>query len=457
METRRSALWRDPLRALLTARVGGRGLCCLCAALCAAFFAGALASLAGETGAAAVALTGAACLGLLLWGAHAALGDGSEAMLWLCVALTGALAIAAHLAMLGIKPGRYANTIAPMLEDMYHYDLLTAAAWEDGSWSGGHLLVMALVSRLESFPRMTALKLFDMVCQCLCGCAVLRLSLARGAKAAGAVAGMLACVLAPTMLLNAGCWLHFDATFSMLALWGLFFLLTDRPLAGCALWGLALGTKLQSAFLFPLLLPLFMRGKVSLRHLLALAAAAVAVQAAILLDRQGFAALLARYAGQLASARESIGLGDNAPGVFGLMNVASVREFSGMGLYFGIAAALMIALALLRAKGTPSPDAWLLGAWLLAAALPLLLPQMNARCLYLATLLGFALAKNARRAAALAILEFVSLCGYMKSIFGVEFLPIAFLSLLAIGAAALLFAELTDALAGKEDAHAKAA
>ena len=276
-------------------------------------------------------------------------------------------------------------------------------------------------------------------------------------KAAGAVAGMLACVLAPTMLLNAGCWLHFDATFSMLALWGLFFLLTDRPLAGCALWGLALGTKLQSAFLFPLLLPLFMRGKVSLRHLLALAAAAVAVQAAILLDRQGFAALLARYAGQLASARESIGLGDNAPGVFGLMNVASVREFSGMGLYFGIAAALMIALALLRAKGTPSPDAWLLGAWLLAAALPLLLPQMNARCLYLATLLGFALAKNARRAAALAILEFVSLCGYMKSIFGVEFLPIAFLSLLAIGAAALLFAELTDALAGKEDAHAKAA
>ena len=458
MDERKKEMLRDPLRYLVTSRVSGAALCALCAAACCAFFAAAMVLCAGMQGAGVIALVGALCLGILLWGAHAALGEESETAVWLCVALMGALAIGAHLAMLGIRPGRWSSVLSPLLGDMWSYDLLTAMAWEEGSWSGGYLLVCALVSRLESFPQMTALKLFDLVCQCLCGTAVARLALARQAKRTGAVAGMMACVLAPTMLLNAGCWLHCDAMFAMFALWGLLFILKDKPLAGCALWGLALGTKLQSAFLFPLLIPLFIKKKVSLRHLLALAAAAIACQAAILLDRQGLSALVMRYSLQLESARESIGLGDHAPGVFGLMKTASVREFSGMGLYFGIATALLVATALLRVKEDASDEVWLLGAWLLAAGLPLVLPQMNARCLYLAGMLAFALAGNARRMIACGLLEFVSLCGYMASIFGAEILPISVLSLLAIAAALLILLEAVQAMESeREDADEQAA
>ena len=458
MDERKRAILRDPLRALMTARVRGAGLVALFACACCAMFFAALAMCAGTQGALVIALVSALCVDLLLWGAQAALGEDGTAAVWLCVALLGALAIAAHLSLLEIRPGRWGNLIGPMLDEMWNYDLLTATAWEENSWSGVYLLVCGLVSRLESFPRMTALKLFDLVCQCLCGAAVARLALARRAKAPGAVAGMMACVLAPTMLLNAGCWLHCDATFAMFTLWGLVFLLKDKPLAGCALWGLALGTKLQSAFLFPLLIPMFMKGKVSLRHLLALAGAAIACQAAILLDKQGLSALVTRYAAQLADARESIGLGDRAPGVFGLMKIAAVRAFSGMGLYFAIATALLVAMALLRAREKPSAELWLLGAWLLAAGLPLVLPQMNARSLYLAGMLAFALAGNARRMLACALLELVSLCGYMAGIFGAEILPISVLSLLAIAAAMLILLETVRALQSeKEDAHGQAA
>ena len=458
MAERKRAILRDPLRALMTARVNRTGQVALFAAACAAMFVAAMVLCAGMQGTLVIALVSALCLDILLWGAQAALGEESETAVWLCVALLCALAIGAHLAMLEIKPGRWGKVLGPLLEEMWSYDLLTATAWEGGSWSGVYLLVCALVSRLEGFPQMTALKLFDLACQCLCAAAVVRLAIARGAKRTGAVAGMMACVLAPTMLLNAGCWLHCDATFAMFTLWGLVFILKDKPLAGCALWGLALGTKLQSAFLFPLLIPLFMKGKVSLRHLLVLAAAAVACQAAILLDRQGLSALVMRYSLQLEDARQSIGLGDHAPGVFGLMKVASVREFSGMGLYFGIAAALLVAMALLRTRGMPSEEVWMLGAWLLAAGLPLVLPQMNARCLYLAGMLAFALAGNARRMIACGLLEFVSLCGYMASIFGAEILPISVLSLMAIAAALLILLEATRAMQDtKEDIHGQAA
>lgn len=152
---------------------------------------------------AVIALTGAFCAALLTWGAWRKLND-QPVMVLLCAALLAMLAVAAHLALLSIRPGRVSKVLEPMLADMWNYDLLTAMAWEDKAWSGGYLVVMALVSRLESFPQVIALKLFDLVCQTLAALAVLNLAAKRGAKSGAAVMGMLACVLAPTMLLNAG-------------------------------------------------------------------------------------------------------------------------------------------------------------------------------------------------------------------------------------------------------------
>lgn len=445
---------RDPLRALMMAVPQGRGAGALCTALCALFAAAAYALLRETQGAAAIALCGAAGLALLLWGVSQALrGTKEPALVWLFAAAACMLAVAAHLAMLDIKPGRYTKVLAPLFEDMWNYEMITALAWEDDGWSGVYLIVCALISRLQTFSQLYAVKLFDMICQCLCGVAVVRLAKRRGAGVLSCLGGMLACVLAPTMLMNAGCWAQCDATFAMLTLWGLALLLeeTERgvpahSLAGCVLWGLALGTKLQSAFLFPLLIVLFMNRRVSLRHLLALVGTYLLSQSAILIDGQGLAAVLARYSQQLANARGSIGLSDHAPGVYALMKVASVREFSGMGLYLGIACALIVVWALLR-RGRPLDDeALLLAALLLAAGLPLVLPQMNARSLYLAGMLAFALADTPKRLAVAAALEVVSLCSYMEAVFGLTIMPMSTLSLIAIAAATVTALELSQKL-----------
>jgi len=259
-------------------------------------------------------------------------------------------------------------------------------------------------------------------------------------------------VIMPTMLFNAGLWAQCDATFAMFTLWGLYLLLSDRPLAGCVLWGLALGTKLQSAFLFPLLIVLFMKNRVQLRHILALAAAAFFCQIAIVLDGQGVWALVSRYAQQLEIARwGDVGLSDHAPGVYGLMKVASVREFSGMGLYFGIACALLVVMALIRSRRELTDDALLVGALLLACGLPLVLPQMNARCLYLAGMLAFACAGNARRMVVAMLLEMVSLCCYMQGIFNHTVIPMMVLSLFAIAAAVIVLAELLALICPRDE------
>ncbi len=457
MNEKTKALLRDPLRVTMMAQLSRKGVLALYAALMAACYVVMLKLCGAMQGAAIIAAAGTLGTAILTGFAWNALsGKEQPTIVLLCAAGLAAIAAGAHLAMLDIKPGRFANVLEPMLYDMWNYGLLTGMAWEGGNWSGVYLIVMALVSYIENFSQLYALKLFDMICQCLAAGAVLKLAMKRGTQVYGALMAMLACVLMPTMLMNAGLWAQCDATFAMFTLWGLYFLLDDHPLAGCILWGLALGTKLQSAFLFPLLIVLFMKNRVQLRHLLALVAMAFLCQIAIVLDGQGLMALVTRYARQLEDFRWNIGLQDNAPSVYSLMKVASVREFSGMGLYLGIAAALLVALALLRTRKALSDDVLLLSALLLACGLPLVLPQMTARSLYLAGMLAFACAGNGRRLIAAGLLEFISLCSYMQAIFGHTVIPMMVLSLLAIGAAALVLLELLALIAPTSGEGARA-
>ena len=450
---------RDPVRFAMTYSLCKKGTAALFALLATAYFAIVMKLGGAMEGIAVIALCATACAAVMMAFAWRAVArENPPVMVLLCLAALSMMAVGAHIAMLDITPGRYNNTLKPLLEEMWNYELVTAMAWEDDGWSGVYLIVCALFSRLENFNLLYAIKLFDLACQSLAACAVLKLALLRGAKPLGALAAMFASMLAPTMLLNAGVWAQCDATFTMFALWGLYFLLTDKPMAGCVLWGLALATKLQSAFLFPLLIVLFMLGRVQLYHLLALAASAFVSQIAILLDGQGLMSLLGRYAVQIDNARwGGAGLSDNMPNVYKLMNIASVREFSGMGLYLGIACALLVVCALLRARKTPGADTLMLGGLLLACGLPLILPQMNARCLYLAGMLAFACAGSPRRMLAAGLMELVSLCAYMASIFGETVIPMIPLSLLAIAAAVLVFMDLLPALTGSADKEAQGA
>jgi hypothetical protein len=177
-------------------------------------------------------------------------------------------------------------------------------------------------------------------------------------------------------------------------------------------------------------------------------------QIAIVLDGQGLLGVVMRYPMQLDNVRWELGLTDNMPNVYALMNVASVREFSGMGLYLGIACALLVAGALLRSGRELTGDVIALSALLLACGLPLILPQMNARSLYLAGMLAFACAGNKRRILTAGLLEIISLCTYIKAIFNFDVVDMRILSLLAIAGALMVMLELFDAIFVGKDKEA---
>ena len=158
----------DPVRFAMEYRLCKKGTMALFALLMAAYFAAVMVLCSAMEGAAVIAAAGTLGAALLTAFAWRALdGEKPNVMVLLCFAALSMLAVGAHLGMLGIKPGRYTNLLEPLLSDMWNYELVTAMAWEDDGWSGVYLIICALISRLENFPWMTALKLVDMICQCM--------------------------------------------------------------------------------------------------------------------------------------------------------------------------------------------------------------------------------------------------------------------------------------------------
>ena len=482
----------DWFRRLMLWEPGSRARLVIGALLVSASFIFCMRSQSEAAGAPAIAAAAAFGLALLLFEGWRAAGK-RPLVLLLFLALLFLLGIFAHLSFLKIAPGRMKNVLRPMLDDMWNYDLRVAMAWEPGSWSGGYLIFMALLSRLEVFPPLYAIKLFDLVALCFAAVALSRLAAVRGAGAPGRIAAETCCLLLPTALMNAGLWAQCDAVFAALALWGLFFLIGGRPWAGCALWGAALAFKLQSAFLFPLLPVLFMKKRLRIRQLAALVLAFLLFHLPMLLEGQGLASALGRYQKQIqvtaygeetedeegtdedaawfdealengeeeeeAEEPEPLptheGLADHAASVYSLMTVASVREFSGMGLYLSLASALLVIFALLRSKTPLTGDVLLTAAMLLACGLPLILPQMNARMLFLAGLIALTRLDSPLRAVQAALLETVSVCCYVEAIFSSDalkatVLPMNLVSLIAIAVACSVAWELFTALTGRD-------
>ncbi|MBR1407947.1 MAG: DUF2029 domain-containing protein [Clostridia bacterium] len=491
-----SAFMREPIRALMELQPGKALRAVLLLILSLAFFLF-VRGVFSETGSeSTIALLSAVCAAALIVGLWRQCGR-QPLMVLLCAALAMLLCVGAHLSLLSIRPGRMTRVLIPLMDELWNYDLPVAMAWEADRWSAGYLIVMALFSRLETFPALYAVKLLDLVCLSAAALAVSHMAKRRGAGTAGIIAAAVLSLMLPTVLLNAGMWAQCDAVFAAFAMWGLALVLEDHPLGGCILWGIALAFKLQSAFLFPLLIPLFFARKTGIRHIALIAAVFLALHAPMLANGQGLASVLGRYNDQIlietygalpqdtedeaegeteetqeepadetaeeetaeAGASEPTvylheGLASHAPSVYQLMTVASVREFSGMGLYLGIACALLVCFLLIR-YAPDSEDTWLTAALLLSCGLPVILPQMNARCLYLAGLLSLTRLGKPLHCLQAAVLEAISLCSYMEAIFSggtqlVYMLPMPVLSLLLIAVSLSLAWELAAETAGRK-------
>ncbi len=216
----------------------------------------------------------------------------------------------------------------------------------------------------------------------------------------------------PTVVLNGALWGQIDATYSSLALGGLYFVLRRRPWLACVFFGLALSFKLQVVFLFPVLLVLLLRRWVPWRAFLMVPLVFVLMDVPALLIGASVSTLWSTYTGEIGLYQE---LTLNAPNIYQYLGITESSDLRKLGIVLTVAIVLaLIALVVVR-RAQLTPTRILLAATVSVVLVPYLLPAMHERYFYLADALTVISAFYLpRRLWALPVLEqFASLMSYM--------------------------------------------
>lgn len=248
-----------------------------------------------------------------------------------------------------------------------------------------------------------------------------------------AVLGALAVLLLPTVALNGAAWGQSDAFYTAALVACVAAALRRQSTTALIAFGVAVGFKLQAAFLGPFLLHVLIVQRVPIWKALI----APAVYGALMLP----AWLAGRPAGELVAVYlDQAGLfralSMNAPNPWSFVQRTGLPYELGVALGFGAAALAGLALALRRPLDLSGT---LLLAVTSAVAMPFLLPKMHDRYFFVADVLAFVLALAVPRAwtlAAAVLIQLGSLGAYAAYLFGLK--GGTYLGALAMAAALIL-------------------
>ena len=164
-------------------------------------------------------------------------------------------------------------------------------------------------------------------------------------EAAGSMAGekmrlpiLLIVPLLPTVLLNGSCWGQCDPVYAFAVILSLHWLWTERPIRSAAVLALAFAFKLQTIFVFPVVLFALLWGKYKPKHALAFFAAYLLTLLPALLMGRSLSDALSVYVSQ-SMGQYYHRLTYNAPNLylfFPMLEFASSQEYTWMRFIRGI-------------------------------------------------------------------------------------------------------------------------
>ncbi|MCD8241597.1 MAG: hypothetical protein LUD73_04180 [Lachnospiraceae bacterium] len=201
----------------------------------------------------------------------------------------------------------------------------------------------------------------------------------------------------PTGILNAAAWAQCDILYTVLILASVYFLLTDRSRAGMWFYGAAFAVKLQTLFIFPFLIILWVRKKLDLKQFLTIPVMYFLGILPAWIAGRPLGELLGIYVLQGGKDRWSLSM--KFPNIYQILgNNFFLDEYASAGMYLilGILMILMFYLAYRRVRVTREYVILLIVFFGMVATY--FLPHMHERYLYVsdAFLLVYALTRLRR-------------------------------------------------------------
>ena len=246
----------------------------------------------------------------------------------------------------------------------------------------------------------------------------------------------------PTVILNGAYWGQCDSSYVALAVWSIYFALSQRGAASLVFIALSFAFKLQAIFIMPVFLIFLFTNRVKLWHFFLFPITYIVTALPAVVAGRPFIETITLYYNQTGSIGS--GLNYNSPSIF-----AIIRSGLNDELYstLAIAAAFLLVIVLIlwfyRNKSRATNRALLGVTLLMAIGVPFLLPHMHDRYFFLADIFSLCFALISPPMISTAVFcSFASLLGYHAYLKERYLLPMRYGSLALIFSALLVFVDI---------------
>ena len=134
-----------------------------------------------------------------------------------------------------------------------------------------YLTILSFISICPFLNTLLLMKLVSIFFDFSAAFAVMAIVISRKKNVLAGVLCYGALLMAPTVVANSAMWAQCDIIFTSFVLWSLYFIFNEKPVPAMIFYGIAFAFKLQTLFLLPLYVILYMKKKLNLWHFIFLA------------------------------------------------------------------------------------------------------------------------------------------------------------------------------------------
>ena len=255
-----------------------------------------------------------------------------------------------------------------------------SAEFEYVDYTTPYLTILSFISICPFLNTLLLMKLVSIFFDFVAAFAVMAIVYDRTKNMTYGILGYGALLMIPTVLTNGAMWEQCDIIFTSFVLWSLYFMLKDKPAWSMAFYGIAFAFKLQTLFLAPLYVILWMKGKVKLKHFLFLPLMYVIGMIPSLLAGKSFWELISVYFFQANGQMDIYALSHKFPNIYQLIGTDSfLFEYADAGIWVTLGALMILMYCFARKQYEMNACLLLRMGMLLTMTVVFFLPHMHER------------------------------------------------------------------------------
>ena len=310
-----------------------------------------------------------------------------------------------------------------------------SAEFEYVDYTTPYLLILSFISICPFFNTLILMKMvsvfFDFVAAIAVGFIVYEMT---DKKQSGYMAYAVM-LFVPTIVANGAMWAQCDIIFTSFVMLSLLFMLKDKPRASLIFYGIAFAFKLQTLFIAPLYVLLWVKKKMKIQHFLWLPIMYFIGIIPSWIAGKNLWELLTVYLFQANGEMDIYKLSHKFPNVYQIIGTDSfLREYADAGIYFTLAVLMVLMYYIARKNFTFTKDLIIRMGMFFVMVVVFFLPHMHERYGILADVLSVIVAfSNPRKFYVPLIAIGCSFAGYTMCLAQQTVIPLSVYAILYAG------------------------